>query len=130
LILIAANFAQLEPLIRLPGEPLRNEILASWPGPVTWILGARRGVPAWLTGGGDTLAVRITAHPLARRLCRRLGSPLVSTSANRAGRSPLTRPLTVRRVLGAELDYVLVGPLGDLAGPTTVRDGQTGRILR
>ncbi len=130
LILIAADIAQLEPLILLPTGGLRTEILASWPGPVTWILKAQRGVPTWLSGGRETLAVRVTAHSLARRLCSRLESPLVSTSANRSGRPPLTRVLQVRRELGAELDDLLVGPLGSLAQPTTVRDGLTGQILR
>ncbi|MEE8238057.1 MAG: L-threonylcarbamoyladenylate synthase [Gammaproteobacteria bacterium] len=130
LILIAADIAQLEPLIILPRAGLRAEILASWPGPVTWVLKAQRGVPAWLSGGRETLAVRVTAHSLARRLCSRLESPLVSTSANRSGRPPLTRVLQVRRELGGELDDILVGPLGSLTQPTAVRDGLTGQILR
>lgn len=130
LILIAADLAQLEPLIVLPKGDLLAQILASWPGPVTWVLRARRSVPAWLSGGRETLAVRVTAHPLAMRLCNRLNSPLVSTSANRSGRPPLTRALQVRRELGTELDDLLVGPLGSLAQPTTIRDGLTGRILR
>lgn len=130
LILIAADLAQLEPLIILPKGSLRTQILASWPGPVTWVLKTRHGVPAWLSGGRETLAVRVTDHPLARRLCSRLESPLISTSANRSGRPPLTCALQVRRELGAELDDFLVGPLGPLAQPTTVRDGLTGQILR
>ncbi len=130
LILIAADIAQLEPLIVLPEGRLREEILASWPGPVTWLLPARRGVPAFLSGGRRTLAVRVTAHPLARQLCTRLAGPIVSTSANRSGRRPLKRALHVRRELGRELDDLLVGPLGSLQRPTTLRDGQTGRTLR
>jgi L-threonylcarbamoyladenylate synthase len=130
LILIAADVAQLAPLIVLPENELRDEILASWPGPVTWILETQRGVPAWLDGGRGTLAVRVTAHPLAGRLCSELESPLVSTSANRGGRPPLTRVLQVRREFGADLDDLLVGPLGTLNRPTTVRDGLTGNTLR
>ncbi len=130
LILIAADVAQLAPLIVLPKNSLRDEILASWPGPVTWVLKTQHGVPAWLGGGRGTLAVRVTAHPLAGRLCAELESPLVSTSANRGGRPPLTRVLQVRREFGADLDDLLVGPLGTLNGPTTVRDGLTGNTLR
>jgi len=130
LILIAADVAQLEPLILLPKAGLREEILASWPGPVTWLLTAQRGVPAWLGGGRETLAVRVTAHPLARRLCSCVDSPVVSTSANRSGRPPLKRALQVRREFGSGLDDVLVGPLGSLDRPTTLRDGLTGRVLR
>ena len=83
LILIAASLDQLADLIVLPESGLRAEILKSWPGPVTWVLEAQPGVPAWLGGGRGTLAVRVTDHPLARRLCERVGEALVSTSANR-----------------------------------------------
>lgn len=129
LILIAAGVDQLEPLVELP-EDMRARILATWPGPVTWTLPACPGVPDWLTGGRPTLAVRVTAHPLAGALCRQVGAALVSTSANRAARPPLTSPLRVRRLLGSSIDYVLAGPLGGLASPTTIRDGRTGRVLR
>ena len=130
LTLIAARLEQLEPLIALPEGSLAEEILESWPGPATWVLDARRGVPAWLSGGRDTLAVRVTAHPLARQLCERTSSPLISTSANRSGRPPLRRALRVRREFGSLVDCVLAGELGGLAQPTAIRDGRTGAVLR
>lgn len=130
LILIAAAIEQIEPFVELPAGPMRATILASWPGPVTWTLPAHTGVPDWLSGGRTTLAVRVTAHPAAWQLCRRVGEALVSTSANRADRPPLRSALRVRRLLGASVDYVLAGPLGGLAEPTAIRDGRTGRVLR
>lgn len=130
LLVIAADLAQLEPLVDLAAAKRRSEILASWPGPVTWTLPARAGVPRWLTGGRTTLAVRVTAHPIARALCRRTGRALVSTSANRSGRRPQRRLLLVRRELGRLVDYVLAGPLGDSAQPTQIRSGATGAVLR
>ena len=130
LALVAASVQQLEPLVVLPAGGLRAEVLDSWPGPVTWALEARPGMPKWLNGGRDSLAVRVTDHPLARALCERVGSPLVSTSANRSGRPPLRRALQVRREFGAELDDVLAGRLGGLRQPTLIRDGRTGTILR
>jgi len=129
-LLIAADLAQLEPFAELPGEPRRSEILASWPGPVTWVLAARRGVSALLTGGRRTIAVRVTAHPLARELCAAARTALVSTSANRSARRPARSALAVRRALGRDIDYVLAGPLGGLERPTTIRDGATGAVLR
>ncbi len=130
LILIAADIAQIEPLVELPNGPLRGEILGSWPGPVTWVLPARAGTQALLTGDRDTLAVRITAHPAARYLARRVGLPLVSTSANRSGRRPARSALEVRRWLGPAVDHVHSGPLGDRPRPTAIRDGRSGAILR
>lgn len=128
--LIAADLEQLAPFVTLPEDGLRAEILASWPGPVTWVLPARPGLPAQLTGGRATVAVRIPGHASARALCLQTGSALISTSANRSGRKPLLSAREVRRALGAELDFVLAGPLGDLEGPTAIRDGLSGDYLR
>jgi L-threonylcarbamoyladenylate synthase len=130
LILIACSVEQLEPFVALADAPRRDEILASWPGPVTWVLPSRRDVPSLLTGGRNTLAVRVTAHPEARYLCERTGSALVSTSANRAGRRPARSTLEVRARLGRSVDVICGGRVGDLARPTTIRDAATGNVLR
>jgi L-threonylcarbamoyladenylate synthase len=83
-----------------------------------------------LTGGRPTIAVRVSAHPIVQRLCRRTGSALVSTSANLSGAAPARTALAVRRRLGRFVDFVLAGPLGDSARPTEIRDAATGRVLR
>jgi L-threonylcarbamoyladenylate synthase len=129
-ILIGANWAQLERYAELPPEPRRSEVLATWPGPQTWVLDARRGAPRWITGGRASIAVRMTAHPLARELCLAIGHALVSTSANVSRRPPHRRLLSLRRDLGRDVDYVLAGPLGGLAQPTGIRDGRSGQVLR
>jgi len=130
LLLIAAHLEQLEQLVRLPDGVIREEILASWPGPVTWTLAALPRVPRWLSGGRNTVAVRVTDHPVARRLCERTEHALISTSANLSGRAPMKNLLHVRRQFGNTVDYILPGPLGGLSRPTVIRDGQTGAILR
>ncbi|HEY3515870.1 MAG TPA: Sua5/YciO/YrdC/YwlC family protein [Gammaproteobacteria bacterium] len=130
LILIGAELAQLERYVVLPPEPRRGKVLASWPGPHTWVLDARPEAPRWITGGRPSVAVRLTAHPVAAELCRAVGEALVSTSANVSRRPPHRRLLKLRRDLGAEVDYVLAGPLGGLASPTAIRDGRSGRVLR
>lgn len=130
LILIAAEVDQLARYVVLPPEPRRSEVLATWPGPATWVLDARRGTPRRITGGRASVAVRVTAHPLAAALCRAVGDALVSTSANLSGRPPLRSVLKLRRALGRRVDYVLAGPLGGLARPTPIRDGRSGGIVR
>ena len=130
LILIGAELAQLERYAVLPPEPRRGEVLAGWPGPYTWVLEARPDAPRWITGGSASVAVRVTAHPMAAELCRAVGDALVSTSANVSRRPPHRRLLRLRRDLGVEVDYVLAGPLGGLAAPTAIRDGRDGRVLR
>ena len=128
LILIAAEPAQLQPF--LAAGPLPEPVAASWPGPSTWLLPAGPHTPGWLTGRHDTLAVRVTAHPLAAALCRSFGGAPVSTSANRAGRPPAKSALAVRRSLGDSVDLLVNGPLGGLARPTPIRDGRSGEYLR
>lgn len=130
LILIASDFEQLQPYL-LPLSPeLEGRVAGSWPGPVTWLLPARPEVPAWLRGEHTSLAVRVTAHPLAAELCRTFGGPVVSTSANISRRPPARSPLDVQRIFGDSLDYILHGPLGEQARPTEIRDGLSGRIVR
>ena len=129
-VLIAASLAELERLVELPGDERRDRILATWPGPVTWVLPARANVPPWLTGGRRTLAVRVTAHRVARALCERARSALISTSANVSGHPPHRRLVALRRTFGNRVDYVLAGELGGSHRPTQIRDGATGAVLR
>ncbi|MGB5621494.1 MAG: L-threonylcarbamoyladenylate synthase, partial [Gammaproteobacteria bacterium] len=69
LILLAASVQQLDAYI-CPSPAERERMLASWPGPLTWVVTASNGVPAWITGGRDSVAVRVTAEPIAAALCR------------------------------------------------------------
>ncbi len=130
LILIAADLEHLQRYALLPPEPRRSEVLATWPGPHTWVLDACADTPRWITGGRPSVAVRITAHPLAAELCRAVGGALVSTSANVSRQPPHRRLLSLRAKLGRHVDYVLAGPVGGLAAPTPIRDGRSGSLLR
>jgi len=130
LIVVAADIEQLEPLAFLPAGETGRQMRALWPGPVTWVVPARPGLPPALTGGRPTIAVRVSAHPVVQALCRRCGSALVSTSANLSGHPPARTALAVRRALGGRVDLVLNAPLGDASRPTEIRDAMSGRILR
>jgi len=130
LILIAADFVQLEPFLHPLSPSNRARVESTWPGPQTWLVPAKLGVPRWLTGQHDTLAVRVTGHPLAAALCRSCGHPLVSTSANISTRPPARSALAVRRQFGQQLDYVLSGPTGSRAKPTAIQDLRSGQVVR
>jgi len=130
LILIADRFEALAPFLAPLDAATRRRVEASWPGPVTWLLPARPEVSPLLRGRHDTLAVRVTAHPLAAVLCAAFGGALISTSANPAGRPPARSALAARRYFGAALDGLLNGPLGGSARPTSIRDGRSGSLVR
>ncbi len=132
LILIAAHLAQIEALIdahALPAERLQ-EVLASWPGPHTWLMPCVASVPAWVRGAHATQALRVSAHPDVVALCEAFGGPLVSTSANLAGAEPAREADALDPALLARLDGVLGGETGGLAAPTAIRDSTTGAVLR
>jgi L-threonylcarbamoyladenylate synthase len=126
LILIAANVAQLDCYVNNIPAPVH----ATWPGPHTWLLEPREGVPRWIIGDHPGIAVRVTAHPQATALCRAAGIAIISTSANRSGGAP-TRSYreTLRRFKG-EVDYVLPGMVGDAPAPTPIRDAASGELVR
>lgn len=130
MILIAADFSQLEPWLLALAPADRERLAAEWPGPVTWLVPARLDVPRWLRGAHSTLAVRVTAHPLAAALCRAAGTALVSTSANSAGRRPARSALAVRRQLGRGIDFLLAGALGSARRPSEIRELASGRVVR
>ncbi|TVO76922.1 L-threonylcarbamoyladenylate synthase [Sedimenticola selenatireducens] len=129
-ILIAADYEQLIPFIKPLDDDHMKPVWDSWPGPNTWLLPAADNLPFWLTGIHQTLAVRVTAHPLASALCRACDSPLVSTSANRSGQHPATSALQVHQRLGDGVNYIISGPLGDSLRPSTIRDALSGRVIR
>lgn len=128
LILIAANRNQLRPYAtRASIEAAWNK--GRWPGPVTWVLPAAKTCPEWLTGGRDTVAVRITAHPGAAALCKQAGMALVSTSANKSGGMPATTSDVCRTLFGGQI-RVLEGRVGVRKRPSTLIDLASGKVLR
>lgn len=128
-ILIASSIDQLEPFVSIPGAR-RDEIGKGWPGPVTWVLPAKPELPAWIGGGRDTIAARVTAHPIMADICSRYGGALVSTSCNISGQSPAKNPDQVHKQFGKQLDQVVGGKLGGLARPTPIRDAVSGKFIR
>lgn len=130
LILIAASWEQIQDLIDLTDSLDLDAILATWPGPFTWILPSNDKVPLWITGKHATVAVRVTDHPQAKALCEEFGGPLVSTSANIHGHHPARDNIQVYRHFGETLDYILPGRVGDRTQPTEIRDGLSGEVIR
>ncbi|WP_263753857.1 L-threonylcarbamoyladenylate synthase type 1 TsaC [Kosakonia cowanii] len=131
LILIAANFAQLKPYIddSMLSDTQRQAIFACWPGPVTFVFPAKPTTPRWLTGRFDSLAVRVTDHPLVVELCEAYGKPLVSTSANLSGLPPCRTAQEVVAQFGPDFPVVDV-PTGGRQNPSEIRDALTGELFR
>lgn len=130
LILIAASFDQLRPFVGQIETEIMKTVMASWPGPNTWILPAAENLPRWLSGAHKSLAVRVTGHPVAAALCRACNSPLVSSSANPSGCRPARTAFAVRRFFPTGVDLIVTAPVGDQAQPTRIRNAIDGREIR
>jgi L-threonylcarbamoyladenylate synthase len=130
LILVAGSQSQLNFLLAGLSDEQVTRLSASWPGPTTWLLPHRGRVPLWVHGEHDTVAVRVTDHPVLRTLCLAWGGPLVSTSANPAGARPARQSFQVRRYFGDRLDYLLPGTVGGAGRPTGIRDLVSKQVIR
>jgi len=129
-ILVAADFSQLEKYLVDIDERLQQPVMASWPGPHTWLWPAKSDLSRWLRGQHDTLAVRVSAHPLVAKLCNSFGGALVSTSANLAHQPPARSSQQVRELFAEELDYILDGETGGHPAPTEIREVLSGKVVR
>jgi glycine hydroxymethyltransferase len=101
-----------------------------WPGPLSIIVPARHPRHPAIPRHGDTISLRIPAHPLARALLERTG-PLATTSANRHGEGAAAAAEEVNDIFGSELDAVLDGGPAD-GQPSTIIDCSVvpPRVLR
>jgi L-threonylcarbamoyladenylate synthase len=134
-----------EPLPVLLGDPAQLEVYAReltraardlaqtfWPGALTIVVRRTDAVPALVTGGRDTVGLRVPNHRLPRQLVRDLGVPLVGTSANTHG---APSPLTAQQVafdLGDAVDLILDGGRCPVGRESTVVDATADppRVLR
>jgi L-threonylcarbamoyladenylate synthase len=105
---------------------------AFWPGPLTLVLRRARAVSDVVTGGQDTVALRVPAHPVARQLLARFGGGIAAPSANRHGRVSATTAEHVRSEFGNAVGCVLDGGEADLGIESTIIDvsGPSPVLLR
>jgi len=107
---------------------------AFWPGPLTLVVPRAASIPDEVTAGGDTVALRVPDHPIARALLEKLGAPLAAPSANRSEHVSPTTAAHVLADLDGRIDAVLDGgPCGFGIESTVLQlggDGAGPRLLR
>lgn len=103
-----------------------------WPGPMTLILKKQAHVLETITGGQDTVGIRIPNHPVARQLLQKFGGGLAAPSANSFGYISPTSTEHVRKDLGDKVDMILDGGHCGIGIESTIIDcsGDAPRILR
>lgn len=143
LILVAANLQQIAPLLYPLNEKQRAQLMESVEvstddknlgfqnqRATTWLIPSQGLVPQWITGDHDTVAIRISRHPVVNALCLAFGGMIVSTSANPRSLRPAVNQLAARRYFGKRIDTYVTGTVGSATQPSIIRDLTTGRVLR
>lgn len=130
LILVASSLMQLgsvleslEPsqIARLEQDTIR---------PTTWLVPHFHKIPAWITGEHDTVAVRLSKHPIVVSLCDAFGGMLVSTSANPAGLKPAASETEAREYFSGKVSHYVQGETGESEQPSDIIDLVSGKQFR
>ena len=130
LILVAGDMQQVDFLTH-DLTPLQKDILRdSWPGHTTWLIEHRNRVPWFVVGRHETVAVRVSTHPIIQALCKKFGGPIVSTSANPAGHEPARDNVKARKYFNRFPVTFCAGRVGKNANPSTIKHLHTGETLR
>lgn len=128
LIILISEWFQLDSLIEKLSDALLDPVRETWPGPVTWIFPKSNSIPSWLSGNQESIAIRMSAHPIARALCQH--GPIVSTSANLSGEKPATSFVELCQQFPSGIDAFLTGDLGGASQPSAIYEVLTRRRLR
>lgn len=127
-----SHIAQLEDWAKDIGALAKTLMAHFWPGPLTLVLRRTDRVLDEVTGGQDTVAIRMPANQLALSLIEKVERPLVAPSANRFGHLSPTHSDHVKQDLGSDVDFVIEGGYCDVGIESTILDISSGepRILR
>lgn len=130
LILVAANPQALADLTELHHQAWSQQVLDSWQNPaqaITWVLPKTALCPDWISGQHDSVAVRVSHHPVVQALCGE--GVLVSTSANPASLEPARSCQQIKDYFADQV-WCLEEALGGLTQPSQIWHAQTGKQLR
>ncbi len=130
--LLVADISQIDEVAAVVPAWARCFIENFMPGALTLVLYKSRAVPAEVTAGGDTVAVRIPDHPVPVALIKGLGSPIIGTSANLSGYPSALTANDVNEQLGNRIDFVIDGGRCPGGKESTIVDvtGKTPVVLR
>lgn len=117
--ILLADEAQLDEVVAHVSDLARRLMARFWPGPLTLVLPARPHLPARLTAGMTTVAVRVPDHAVLQALARRSG-PLASSSANRSGGPDCTSADAVLAQLDERIPLIVDGGTTPGGVPSTV----------
>lgn len=132
LIVHISELSQWETLVREIPQSAKKLAESFWPGPLTIILPKSEAVPLTVSGGLDTVGVRMPSHPIARAVIEKAGVPLAAPSANVSGRPSPTNAKYVLEDMDGKIEYIIDGGECGVGVESTVLTLENGkaRILR
>ncbi|UAA38822.1 Sua5/YciO/YrdC/YwlC family protein [Paraneptunicella aestuarii] len=131
LILVADTWERVADYVDIQqlSESQLKDVLATWPGFITWLLPRSDKAPEWITGGSPLIAIRVSAHPVVQAICASVQSTLVSTSANLTGQDAIKNRQQLEQVFQDKVVYI-DGELGGAEKPSQIRNALDGQIIR
>ncbi len=129
LICVAAHWKQVSRWVDVNKVPDLSTILATWPGPTTWVFPASEHAPSWLQANAS-VALRISAHAIVQQICEVYGGPLVSTSANSSGEDAWCHYDDVHPDWLEQVDGCVDGTVGSSQGPSKIYDAVSQKQYR
>lgn len=132
LIVHIASLDMLDEIAHSIGDLAHQLMHAFWPGPITFVLHKHPNISNQVTGGLDTIAVRMPSHPIALKLIALSGRPIAAPSANLSGKPSPTQSKDVKDDLLGRVDWIVDGGDSEVGLESTVLDatGSVPMILR
>jgi L-threonylcarbamoyladenylate synthase len=107
----------------------RRLMAGHWPGPLTILFESSRAVPAYVTGGRDTVGLRVPNDTLSQSLLAACGVPLAAPSANARGRAPAVSAAEALEIFGGKVDLLLDGGAIESSDPSTIVAVRRGKVV-
>ena len=136
LILVAAHVDQCELITRHLSSELLNRFKTSCQSTVsseratTWLVPSNDSIPTWITGQFDTVAIRVSRHPIVAELCKAFDGMIVSTSANSQGQAAAINQHQAERYFSNRVRVYVEGDLGGQQQTSELRHLVTNEVLR
>lgn len=124
-ILVGSKISHLEKYANL--NRYKKTFQSKWPGPHTLIFPTKIA-PEWITGGKQSVALRLSKHKTIVKICEAFEGAIVSSSANVEGEPPAKTPEEVKKNF-PEI-FLVKGRTGCLKGPTPIQDVVSKELLR
>jgi len=133
LILTGSSLQQFQPFIQKLDNSIKQKLLDSWQNSdhaITWLVPAKESTSIYIKGQFNTIAIRVSHHPVVKELCEHFEGAIISTSANEAGKDAARTQQQVLDAFGSKVNLVVEGETNLAANPSEIRDAISDKIIR